>query len=62
MAASIAIADELSKSGSDELVSGKQSNIEISTVAATFVERGKTDKYGWMNSLDDLADYLGRLS
>jgi hypothetical protein len=27
-----------------------------------FIERGKTEKYGWLGAFDELSDYLGRLS
>jgi hypothetical protein len=27
-----------------------------------FIERGKTDKSGWLGCFDELAEYLGRLS
>jgi hypothetical protein len=61
MAASIATTSS-PKVGSGELVPRSVSKSEGAIVTVTFAERGKTDKYGWMNSFDDLADYLGRLS
>lgn len=62
MAASIAMTSKHPQAGSGEFFSTCHSKSEEAIVTVTFAERGKTDKYGWMNSFDELADYLGRLS
>jgi hypothetical protein len=33
----------------------------VAEIFVMLIERGKTDKYGWLSAFDELSDYLGRL-
>lgn len=58
MAATIAVKSNRLKLTED----GRREELTQPVVAVMFIERGKTDKYGWLAAFDELSDYLGRLS